>query len=244
MISALSRVVAGRSAARRARRAGAAAVPADRLPGLLGELAGAGLPVAVLAAGDVDPTELLGLLLPGAQLCVPLRHVAAATELARAAARREVTVLLRAPAWTAARRTVLAEVRTRVPGTGVQLDARLPGTEEVCREASGPVQLITAALPLLGTDHLPAADAELAAVRCLDVLLAGPATVSVDAADPDLARLAVQRAAWHRPPSSAARHPDSWELLVPHQVLVPPTRTGLPPAAPVRALIPVVGGNR
>ena len=210
------------------------AVAPARLPALLDELAAAGLPVAVVAAGDVDLAAVLAGLPAGAQLCVPVGHVAATSELARAAARRDVQLVLRVPRWTGPVGTVVTEVRRRLPAVGVQLDVRSPGTEELCRELAGDVQLISAALPP-PPGALPTADTDLAAARCLDVLLAGPARVSVDGADPQLARLAVERAAWHARPHVPVRRTESWELLVPHHRPTPP----LP--APVRALVPVTG---
>jgi proline dehydrogenase len=193
--------------------------------------------VSVVASADVDATALLAGLPPGTDLCVPVRHVAAAAELARAAARREVTLTLRVATWSGTAATVLAEVRRRVPATGVQLDARLPGAEAACAVLDGRVQLVTGALPA-PAGAVPPADGDLAAVRCLELLLAGPARVSVDAADPQLARLAAERGAWHTRSgvTPSPRPSESWELLMPYDRPTPPL------AAPVRLLVPVAGG--
>jgi len=228
------------AARRRARRATVRPVPLADLPALLTTLAGTGLPVSVVTGADVDAAALLAVLPPGTDLCVPVRHVAAAAELARDAARRSLTLTLRVATWSGTAAVVVGEVRRRVPATGVQLDARLPGTEQACAALDGRVQLVTGALPA-PAGAVPPAEAELAAVRCLEVLLAGPARVAVDVGDPQLARLAAERAAWHTRAHviPAPRPVDSWELLMPYDRPVP---TALP--APVRLLVPVVGGAR
>ncbi|MEU2347204.1 hypothetical protein [Modestobacter sp. NPDC049651] len=229
--------LAGLAARLRPRRGPVAPVPRAALPEVLSGLAATGAPVCVVTGPDVDAAGLLAELPAGSDLCVPLRHVAAAGTLARDAARRSVTLTLRVATWNGTAAAVLAEVRRRVPTTGVQLDARLPGAEQACAALDGRVQLVTGSLPAPAGATAPA-DAELAAVRCLEVLLAGPAQVAVDAGDPQLARLAVERAAWHARPHvpPSPRPPESWELLMPYDRPNPP----LP--APVRLLVPVTGG--
>jgi len=227
------------AARRRARRAAVSPVPLAQLPALLSDLAGTGLPVSVVTGADVDAAALLAELPPGTDLCVPVRHVAAASQLARDAARRSLTLTLRVAGWSGTAAAVVQEVRRRVPGTGVQLDTRLPGAEQACAALDGRVQLVTGALPA-PAGAVPAADAELAAVRCLEVLLSGPARAAVDGSDPQLARLVAERAAWHTRASGTPtpRPADSWELLMPYDRPNPPLQ------APVRLLVPVAGGAR
>jgi proline dehydrogenase len=82
------------------------------------------------------------------------------------------------------------------------------GAEERCRALAGDRVRLTGA-------HLPGrrgAAADLAFVRCLDVLMSGAGRPGVGTTDPRLIALAGERAAWNE------RAPDSWEYVMPWQV--------------------------
>jgi proline dehydrogenase len=82
------------------------------------------------------------------------------------------------------------------------------GAEERCRALAGGRVRLTGA-------HLPGrrgAAADLAFVRCLDVLMSGAGRPGVGTTDPRLVAIAGERAAWNE------RAPDSWEYVMPWQV--------------------------
>jgi proline dehydrogenase len=83
-----------------------------------------------------------------------------------------------------------------------------PGAEERCRAlAAGRVRLTGGRL--FGRRG---AAADLAFVRCLDVLMSAPGHPGVGSTDPRLVAIAGERAAWNE------RAPDSWEYVMPWQV--------------------------
>jgi proline dehydrogenase len=82
------------------------------------------------------------------------------------------------------------------------------GAEDRCRALAGGRVRLTGA-------HLPGrrgAAADLAFVRCLDVLMSGAGRPGVGTTDPRLVAIAGERAAWNE------RAPDSWEYVMPWQV--------------------------
>jgi proline dehydrogenase len=90
-----------------------------------------------------------------------------------------------------------------LPGTGVVVAAGDPDAEARCRElASGRVRLVQG--------H--GAGADLAFVRCLNVLMAADGYPEVAATDLRLIAIAGERAAWN------GRAPDSWEHVMPYGV--------------------------
>ena len=90
-----------------------------------------------------------------------------------------------------------------VPGTTVVVAAADPGAEALCRaHAPGRVRLTQG--------RGPAAD--LAFVRCLNVLMAGDGHPEIGASDRRLIEIAGERAAWN------GRTPDSWEYLMPFRI--------------------------
>ena len=94
---------------------------------------------------------------------------------------------------------------TRAPSAGTRAVVRAaePGAEERCRPcAAGRVRL--------PEGRGPAAD--LAFVRCLNVLMAGDGRPAVAATDPRLIAIAGERAAWNDRP------PESWEHVMPYGV--------------------------
>jgi proline dehydrogenase len=88
----------------------------------------------------------------------------------------------------------------QLPGAGVAVPAAEPGAEERCRLlADRRVRLL---------DGRGAA-ADLAFVRCLNVLMAAPGRPGVATADPRLIAITGERAAWND------RSPESWEYVMP-----------------------------
>ena len=82
------------------------------------------------------------------------------------------------------------------------------GAEERCRALAGDRVRLTGAR-LAGRRG---AAADLAFVRCLDVLMSGAGRPGVGTTDPRLIAIAGERAAWNE------RAPDSWEYVMPWQV--------------------------
>jgi proline dehydrogenase len=94
-----------------------------------------------------------------------------------------------------------------LPGAGVIVPAGEPGAEARCRAlAGGHVRLVP------GPGRRGAAD--LAFVRCLNVLMAEEGRPGIAVSDPRLIAIAGERAAWN------GRTPDSWELVMPYGVLI------------------------
>ena len=88
----------------------------------------------------------------------------------------------------------------RLPDARVVVPAAEPGAEERCRRlATGRVRLVAGRR----------ADAELAFVRCLNVLMWGSGRPAVAATDRRLLAIAGERAAWYD------RSADSWEHVMP-----------------------------
>jgi proline dehydrogenase len=193
---------------------------------LLGALSGSGPrvddPVAAAAdataAGCVvaleqptaadDPAELRDLvarvvaagLAGSCALTVPVDRLGdAAAGVARAAADAGLDVALDgAPA------AVDALAAEAGPVT-VVVRAADPGAEERCRALAGGRVRLTAS-------GRRGAVADLAFVRCLDVLMSGAGRPGVGTTDPRLVAIAGERAAWND------RAPDSWEYVMPWQV--------------------------
>jgi proline dehydrogenase len=95
------------------------------------------------------------------------------------------------------------ELAARCPQARVVVPAAEPGAEERCRLlADGAVRLVEGR----GTA------ADLAFVRCLNVLMSGGGRPAVAATDPRLIAIAGERAAWNDRP------PESWEHLMPYGV--------------------------
>jgi proline dehydrogenase len=110
------------------------------------------------------------------------------------------------PVAAAARLPVVVAGSDDVPpaGAGVVVPAGSPGAEDRCRAlGSGRVRL---------TEGRGSA-ADLAFVRCLNVLMAADGRPEVAAADRRLIAIAGERAAWN------GRTPDSWEHVMPYGVL-------------------------
>jgi proline dehydrogenase len=92
---------------------------------------------------------------------------------------------------------------TQLPGAGIVVFAAEPGAEDRCRALAGRgVRLV---------DGRGAA-ADLAFVRCLNVLMAAPGRPGVATTDTRLLAITGERAAWND------RSPDSWEYVMPWTV--------------------------
>jgi proline dehydrogenase len=111
---------------------------------------------------------------------------------------------LAAAAAEAGLAVVVAGRAPAVPGVGLVVPAGDPDAETRCRaHAAGRVRL---------TEGRGAA-ADLAFVRCLNVLMAGDGRPEIAASDRRLIAIAGERAAWN------GRTPDSWEHVMPFRVL-------------------------
>lgn len=94
-------------------------------------------------------------------------------------------------------------VRARLPGARVVVPVADTDAEERCRAlAEGRVRLTAGR----------GAAADLAFVRCLNILMAAGGTPAVATTDPRLVAVTGERAAWND------RTPDSWEHVMPHGV--------------------------
>ncbi|HEV7212092.1 MAG TPA: hypothetical protein VGN47_10320 [Blastococcus sp.] len=174
------------------------------------ELAAAGHPVALEhvpgPAADVagELADLIGRvhaagLAPACELTLPAGRLASTAVRALAATARNagLAVVLAGPAGAA---DALAAV---LPEAAVVVPAGEADAESQCRAlAGGRVRL---------TQGRGAA-ADLAFVRCLNVLMAGSGHPSVAATDPRLIAITGERAAWN------GRTPDSWEHVMPFRV--------------------------
>ena len=114
-----------------------------------------------------------------------------------------------------------------VPGAVVVVPAGEPDAEIRCRaHASGRVRL---------TEGRGGA-ADLAFVRCLNVLMAGDGHPEIAASDRRLIAIAGERAAWN------GRTPDSWEHFMPYGVQTDEQRRLVAGGYTVRVAVPSGGG--
>jgi proline dehydrogenase len=123
----------------------------------------------------------------------------AAAGVARAAADAGLEVALDGT------RVAVDALAARAGRVTVVVRAAEPGAEERCRALAGGRVRLTAS----GRRR---AVADLAFVRCLDVLMSGAGRPGVGTTDPRLVAIAGERAAWND------RAPDSWEYVMPWQV--------------------------
>jgi proline dehydrogenase len=159
------------------------------------------------AAGDDAAAEFAALLgrvhaaglAARCELTLPVERLGAAATRALAAAAREagVAVVLAGPP------AVVDEMSGGAADVGVVVPAGEPDAEFRCRaRARGRVRL---------TEGRGAA-ADLAFVRCVNVLMADDGRPAIAATDPRLIAIAGERAAWN------GRAPDSWEHVMPYGV--------------------------
>ena len=102
-------------------------------------------------------------------------------------------------------RDAVTAAATRLPGARIVVPAAEPGAEAWCREVAGGRVRLTSGR---------GARADLAFVRCLNVLMAGGGQPALATADPRLVAITGERAAWND------RTPDSWEHVMPFRVRV------------------------
>ncbi len=106
---------------------------------------------------------------------------------------------------------------------GVVVPAVEPGAEDRCRAlADGRVRLVA---------PRRRGWADLAFVRCLNVLMAADGHPGIAVSDPRLIAIAGERAAWN------GRTSDSWELVMPYGVLVSEQRRLVAAGSVVRVAV-------
>jgi proline dehydrogenase len=129
------------------------------------------------------------------ELTVPVERLGRGA--ARDVAQAGLAVVLSGPP------TDVDALAAELPGAGVVVPAGEPGAEDRCRAlAEGHVRLVSGR----------GADADLAFVRCLNVLMAAGGRPAIATSDLRLIAIAGERAAWN------GRTPDSWEHVMPYGV--------------------------
>ena len=113
------------------------------------------------------------------------------------------------------------------PGAGVVVPAGDPDSEARCRARSGGRVRLTEGR---------GAAADLAFVRCLNVLMAGDGHPEIAASDRRLIAIAGERAAWN------GRTPDSWEHVMPYGVQTDEQRRLVAGGYAVRVAVPSGAG--
>ncbi len=183
------------------------------------------------SAGPEDVAELTALVgalraagvAEACELTLPVDRLgpAGTRELAGAGLR----VVLAGPA------TAVDALADELPDARVVVPAGVPGAEERCRAlAARSVRL----------QDGRGADADLAFVRCLNVLMAADGRPAVATSDLRLVAIAGERAAWN------GRSPDSWEHVMPYGVRTTEQRRLAAAGLTVRVEVPVrsAGGRR
>jgi proline dehydrogenase len=200
------------------------------------ELFGSGFRVALehRPAPGQDDADAFGELIrqvgaaglaPGCELTLPVDRlgIAVTRAVAAAAAEESLAVVLSG---------VPGPVRAAAegfPGVGVVVRAGQPAAEALCRELGGGHVRLT---------RSRGADADLAFVRCLNVLMAGTGRPAIAADDPRLVAIAGERAAWND------RTPDSWEHVMSYGVRTEQQRRLVAAGATVRVAVPSGSGAR
>jgi proline dehydrogenase len=159
------------------------------------------------------------------ELTLPVDRLGAdgARRVGRSAAAAGLAVVLAGPAE--------AVEAVDLPGAGVIVPAGEPGAEARCRAlAAGHVRLVP------GSGRRGAAD--LAFVRCLNVLMAEEGRPGIAVSDPRLIAIAGERAAWN------GRTPDSWELVMPYGVLIHERQRLVAAGDTVRVTVTQMSGGR
>ncbi len=125
--------------------------------------------------------------------------------------------------------SAVAPLLPRLPAARIVVPAAEPGAEERCRDVAERRVRLTAGR---------GARADLAFVRCLNVLMAGGGHPAVATADPRLVAIAGERAAWND------RTPESWEHVMPYGVRVHDRRRLLAAGYRVRVVVAAGRGGR
>ena len=137
-------------------------------------------------------------------------------DLARTAAAAGLGVVLAGPA------AEVDQLIPELPDAGIEVPAGEPGAEDRCRELGArAVRLVEGR----------GAAADLAFVRCLNVLMNGPGRPGVAATDSRLIAIAGERAAWND------RSPESWEYVMPWRVRTEEQQRLVAAGAVVRAVV-------
>jgi proline dehydrogenase len=195
-----------------------------------GELVQAGRRVALdhlpsRSADAADELEALAVRLAGAglaaqcELTVPVDRLGAddARRAARAAAEHGLGVCLTGPLGP------VDALAAELPGVRTAVPCGEPGAEDRCRALAGrDVRLVAGR----GTA------ADLALVRCVNVLMPAAGSLAVAAADPRLVAVVGERAAWYDRP------PGSWEHVMPYGVRTGEQQRLVAAGACVRVAVP------
>ena len=191
---------------------------------LAAELVDDGFSVALEPARSAELADLGARLVdaglgPHCELTVPVDRLGDAAPLADVG----LAIALSGP-----RETVTAAAG-QLPRARIVVPAGEPGAESWCREVADRRVRLTAGR---------GARADLAFVRCLNVLMAGGGHPAVATADPRLVAIAGERAAWNE------RTPDSWEHVMPYRATTLLRRTLVAGGYAVRVLLPSRGTGR
>ncbi len=180
------------------------------------EVVDGGCLVALVADAALVQRLAAAGLASSCELTVPVDRIDGALDLASLASDAGFAVALAGP---------LTTVDTvDLAGARIVVRAEQPGAEDRCRALSGSrVRLVA------GRGRT----ADLAFVRCLNVLMAGEGHPGIAVSDPRLIAIAGERAAWN------GRTPDSWELVMPYGELVPEQRRLVAAGAVVRVSLEV-----
>jgi proline dehydrogenase len=204
--------------------AGSAAADAARVTA---ELVAGGCAVALerFPAGDAAELLLLAARLRDEGLAPRAELTVAVGALGPAAAGSVTGQALECGLGVALEGAVAAvdALAARLPDARVVVPAGEPGAEERCRAlGDGPVRLVQGR----------GAAADLAFVRCLNVLMSRDGSPAVAATDPRLVAIAGERAAWYDRP------PDTWEHVMPYGVRTDHQRRLLAAGHRVRLSVP------
>ena len=191
---------------------------------LAAELVDDGFSVALEPGPSAEPADLCARLVdaglgPHCELTVPVDRLGDAA----AAAALGVSIALSGP------RETVTLAAGQLPGARIVVPAAEPGAESWCREFADRRVRLTAGR---------GARADLAFVRCLNVLMAGGGHPAVATADPTLVAITGERAAWNQRP------PDSWEHVMPYRVRVHDRRRLLAAGYRVRVVVGPRRGGR
>ena len=191
---------------------------------LAAELVADGFSVALAPAPSAELADL-GARLAGAGLGPHCELTVGADRLGEAAglAGLGLSIALSGP------RNAVTAAAGQLSGARIVGPAAEPGAEAWCREIADRRVRLTAGR---------GARADLAFVRCLNVLMAGGGHPAVATADPRLVAIAGERAAWNE------RTPDSWEHVMPYRVRVHDRRRLLAAGYRVRVVVGTGRGGR
>ncbi len=191
---------------------------------LAAELVDDGFSVALEPGPSADLPDLCARLVdaglgPHCELTVPVDRRGDVVPLADVG----LSIALSGP-----RETVTAAAG-QYSGARIVVPAGEPGAEMWCREVADRRVRLTEGR---------GARADLAFVRCLNVLMAGGGHPAVATADPRLVAIAGERAAWND------RTPESWEHVMPYGVRVHDRRRLLAAGYRVRVVVAAGRGGR